>query len=57
VVVNTSMVGAVAVSFVKLAVLIRTYYMTNTTPLPNIIANYNRTINYTGKNNKTSISG
>jgi hypothetical protein len=33
VVVNTSMVGVVAVSFVKLAVLIRTYYMTNTIPL------------------------
>jgi hypothetical protein len=34
VVVNTGMVGVVvAVSSVKLAVLIRTYYMTNTTPL------------------------
>jgi hypothetical protein len=33
VVVNTSMVGVVAVSCVKLAVLIRTYYMTNTIPL------------------------
>jgi hypothetical protein len=44
----------VAVSFVELAVLIRTC-MTNTTPLnnkPNIIANYNRTINYMSKNNK-----
>jgi hypothetical protein len=30
VIVNTSMVGVVAVSFVELAVLIRTYYMTNT---------------------------
>jgi hypothetical protein len=30
--VNTSMVGVGAVSFVKLAVLIRTYYMTNTIP-------------------------
>jgi hypothetical protein len=33
VVVNTSIVGLVAVSFVKPAVLIRTYYMTNTIPL------------------------
>jgi hypothetical protein len=50
------MVGVVAVSFVKLAVLIRTYYMTIQSPLnnePNIIANYNRTINYMSKNNKT----
>jgi hypothetical protein len=30
--VNTSMVGIVAVSFVKLAVLIRMYYMTNNNP-------------------------
>jgi hypothetical protein len=55
-VVNTSMVGVMAVSFVELAVLIHTYYMTNTTPLnnePNIITNYNRTINYMSKNNKT----
>jgi hypothetical protein len=32
VIVNTNMVGVVAVSFVKLAVLIRTYYMANTIP-------------------------
>jgi hypothetical protein len=31
--VNTSMVDVVAVPFVKLAVLIRTYCMTNTIPL------------------------
>jgi hypothetical protein len=42
------MVGVVAVSFVKLALI--------QSPLnnePNIIANYNRTINYMSKNNKT----